>query len=375
MPSVSNQHFLPLRKIKIVEDDKINIRGDRSLPTQKLVRITCLLCLIFSSLPFLSACKKDLVFRLKPQEITVVGTIDPILALPHFIALKLNYFEHNKVKVKERWIAPKELVEQWQPTATEPTLFLTDNQGASQLKSAPVLLAQLAKGDLVLVGRQQDTLFAWNHLQRQTVLIPRQNSWSAQQARVALQNQQLRPNFDYTLLDNIPDELAVNAFIYGTGNYLITNLPIALQLESQLQTQTIALIDNATGATLGAGYITSEQNLKHHEETLQAYIDAIYKAQLWLYNRSDAEVARLIAPYYRQYSIPALTEMVSRYRQLKILTQAPVIPDSLSATHNQIIKLSDSNLRPWELTINNTLARKALSRVKLDPPAKSKSAK
>lgn len=324
------------------------------------------------SIPLLSACQKNLLPSLQPQELSVVGTVDPLLAIPHFLAMKLNYFEENQITVNDRWISPTDLADHWKQATTKPTLMLTDNQGANLLNSAAVLLAQLAKGDLVLVGRQQDNQFAWDHLQKQTVLISRQNHWNTHQSMVALQNQHLRPNFDYILLTNIPDQLVVNAFVYGTGNYLITNLPIALRLENQLQSQTITLIDKATGSTLGAGYLTSEQTITNHRETLQAYIDAIYKAQLWLKSHSNEEIAQQIAPYYRQYSVPELTELINRYRRMGILTDTPVIPDSLMATHREVVKLAAHNLQPWKVTINNSLAQQAMKRVKLEPPPPTK---
>lgn len=331
-------------------------------PTVSLLLAVIVLC----ALSLMSACRSKLIPMPENQTIQVVRTVDPILALPHFVTAELKYFEENKLTIDEIPLYKSET--KLTPSSTNPTIYLTDSPSAAQIDFPAVMIGQLAKGDLVLAGREPDTLFAWDHLEKRTVLIPRHNAWEAQQATLAFQKQQLRPNFDFIMLSNIPDDLRINAFVYGTGDYLITNLSTALQLQAHNQATVIALMDNATGGTLGAGILTPQDTLKQHATTLQAYINSVYKGQLWINQHSNHQIAKLVVSNFPQYSTSELVNLISRYRSLQVLTRTLLCNSSIKETHNQIVQLDDNNLRRWEIPIDDSLARKAYQTIKLPPP-------
>jgi NitT/TauT family transport system substrate-binding protein len=114
----------------------------------------------------------------------------------------------------------------------------------------------------------------------------------------------------------------------GQNRYAIFNEPDASQLELDGKAHFLASIGQAVGPIDYTTFMATDHYIRENPEVIQAWINAIYKAQRWTASAPTPEIARAIEQFFPGVSSPALIAGLERYRRLNIWKSTPKVDAS-----------------------------------------------
>jgi len=334
--------------------------------------------LICLGLSFSFYLKKTGVQVKKPVNVKVIQEKYSLLYLPQYIALWQGYFKEEKLQLDISTVASKYLL--WQAlksgkgdmvlTGLENGIFARTDDGEKL-----VAFSELTKIENVfLVARKESADFQWDSLKDKTVITGPPGSRETVVFKGILSRYGLAPNRQVTLYTNIPASLQIGAFKSGTGDYILLSGPDAFYTENTGLGKIIAPLAQGIGELPGLVYLAREDYVKTHPEALQRFVNAIYKAQLWLQQHNATETLQLIEQH-SDLNEKELKEKESirlqleRYKTLNIWSEGPEISEE---KYGQLLDLFLKAKEipepvPYTQLIENNFAQNARQKVSSNP--------
>jgi NitT/TauT family transport system substrate-binding protein len=127
------------------------------------------------------------------------------------------------------------------------------------------------------------------------------------------------------LANNVGIPARVGSWLAGQNQYAIFIEPDASQLELDGKAYFVASIGETVGFADYTVFMATDKYIRDHPDIVQAWTNAIYKAQQWTAGAPLAEIVKVLEPYFLGIALPALTASAERYRRLKIWKATPVI--------------------------------------------------
>jgi len=294
--------------------------------------------------------------------------------LPQYLALNLGFFKEQDLVVNISTTSPEAIRTALADGRTDIALcglqkiiFNPHARGPQ-----PRVFATMAlKDGSFLLARKDDGYFQWEKLKERTIIGNSQDDSSEIVLEDALRRRGLRPYRDVTVYNNIPDTLRLGAFSAGTGNCIQLLEPDATLAESKGYGLVAASVGEAAGDMVVTAYAALPGYLEARPDTIQRFINAIYKAQLWLSHHSAEEAAAVATPSFPNLNREILLKSIERYRALGIWTGSPLVSEEpyerfcLAAREAGEIITPD----PYENIVVNDFARQAVETVKYSPEA------
>jgi NitT/TauT family transport system substrate-binding protein len=177
----------------------------------------------------------------------------------------------------------------------------------------------------MLMGRAKVDKFDWKALKGKNILGFRPGSTPLLFLEEALRMNGIDPDTDVKLINNIAPPARVGSWIAGQNDYGIFTEPDPAQLELDGKAYFMASIGGTVGPADYTVFMATDKYIKDNPTIVQAWTDAIYRAQLWTAKASAADIVDAIADFFPGVNRQALINATARYQKLKIWKTSPVI--------------------------------------------------
>lgn len=232
-------------------------------------------------------------------------------------------------------------------------------------EDAPVIFAQLTKRDgSFLVGREGGS-FSWEDLRGCTVLGGRKGGVPEMTLEYVLRRNGLTPGVDVTVDTSVQFNMMAGAFTGGQGDYVTLFEPTATQVEAAGQGYVLTSIGLESGEIPYTAYFANISWLEKNADTAQRFVNAIAKAQKWVQEHTDRQVAEAICDQFPDTDLAELEAVTARHRQIDAWNATPVMErqalERLETVMEQAGELRHSDWVPFEELVNNTFAQNAIN--------------
>ena len=114
------------------------------------------------------------------------------------------------------------------------------------------------------------------------------------------------------------------AFLSGEGDFTTLFEPTATEIISSNGAYLLCSVGELVGEVPFTVYSTTLKYFNNHQETLEKFTRALYKARIFIDNSTDEEVAKLMLKQFPDSNLESLTEVVKRYREINAWASTPI---------------------------------------------------
>jgi NitT/TauT family transport system substrate-binding protein len=268
--------------------------------------------------------------------------IRSVLYLPSYIALSQGYFKDAGLDVSMRTS---------QGTDKGMTALLTDSadivligpeatvyvQNSESPVKAKIFAGLTATDGLMLMSRTpvEKDKPDWSKMKGKTVIGWRPGSTPEVYMQAALRKHGIDPRKDVKLVNNIGIPARVGAWLAGQGDYAVFPEPEASTLEKEGKAYFFASVGNEVGPVDFTVFTATDAYVKKNPQVVQAWTNAIARAQKYVQATPSAELGRHIAQYFPGVTQEQMVATIDRYKQYRMWKTTPLVEE------NAIVRLQD----------------------------------
>ncbi|WP_088043190.1 ABC transporter substrate-binding protein [Bacillus sp. EAC] len=308
------------------------------------MKIKWLLVLFLLVASFLGACSKN---QSKDEKIKVrvAEVTRSLFYAPEYVALSEGIFEKHglDVQLTTTWGGDKTMTAILSNgtdiglVGPETTLYVYSQQPKDPVKS----FAQLTQTDgTFLVARNQTGAFNWDQLKKKTFLGQRKGGMPQMVGEYVLGNHGIDPHKDLKLIQNIDFANIANAYAAGTGDYVQLFEPTASIFEKEGKGKIVASFGLESGKVPYTAFMAKESYLKKNGKTVQKFSDALYEAQQWVDSHSAEEIAKSVAPFFKDTPFDISVKVIDRYKSQHSYSTNPILEEDEWNNLQEIMKNS-----------------------------------
>lgn len=123
----------------------------------------------------------------------------------------------------------------------------------------------------------------------------------------------MNPQKDINLVQNIDFANTSGAFIAGEADYTVEFEPAATLIEEQGTGYVVASVGKESGYVPYTAYSAKKSYLETHKELLEAFTRAIEKGQKYVDTHTPKQIAKVIAPQFKDTDRKTLEKIIERY--------------------------------------------------------------
>ncbi|MCI9250647.1 MAG: ABC transporter substrate-binding protein [Lachnospiraceae bacterium] len=164
-----------------------------------------------------------------------------------------------------------------------------------------------------LVAREPMKNFQWSDLKGKEVLGGRKGGMPQMVFEYILKKNNLDPAADMTIDQSIDFGATAAAFSGGSGDFTIEFEPGATTLETEGAGYVVASLGVDSGYVPYTAYSAKQSFLKEHPELVQGFTNALQKGMDYVQSHTPEEIAKVIAPQFKETDLEVLTTIVTRY--------------------------------------------------------------
>lgn len=213
-----------------------------------------------------------------------------------------------------------------------------------------------------LVGREANDNFEWSELKGKTVIGGRAGGMPQMLFEYILKKNNIDPETDLEILQNVDFGSTSAAFTSGIGDYTVEFEPSATLLEQQSEGHVIASLGVESGYVPYTAYCAKKSYIEKNSETIEKFTRAIYKGQKWVKSHTSREIAEAIQSFFPSTSIESIEKSVQSYKDIDAWNETPVLKEE-SFDKLQLIMTEAGELTqkaPYNKIVNNTYAEKVI---------------
>lgn len=305
-------------------------------------------------------------------EITVAEVTHSVFYAPQYIAANKGFFEEEGLKVSfvnangadKTMAALLSKDAQIGLMGSEASIYVY-NEGQSDYA---INFAQLTQKDgSFLVGREKTENFDISMLEGSEILGGRLAGMPEMVLEYILKNAGLDVGVndsskDVNVRTDVQFAAMAGAFTSGEGDYVSLFEPTASNLEKNNEGYLVASLGELSGNIPYTSYSTLKSYMNKNSDTIQKFTNAIYKAQTWVYEHSDMEVAEAIQSYFSDTSTEDLATAVKNYRAIEAWAKDPTLTVESLNKLMDIIELAGQleKRAPYDKIVTTEYARNAI---------------
>ena len=234
------------------------------------------------------------------------------------------------------------------------------NQGKDDY---PVVFGQLTKRDgSFLVGRE-DVPFSWELLRGKTVIGGRAGGVPEMTLEYVMRQNGVVPGTDATVDTTVQFNMMAGAFTGGGGDYVTLFEPTATEVEQAGKGYILCSIGQESGEIPYTAYFANRSYLTANADTVQRFTNAIARAQRWVAEHTDREVAEAICGQFPDTDLAVLERVCARHREIDAWNRTPVMEqqalERLETVMTQAGELSPDQWVDFDGLVDNRFAQKA----------------
>lgn len=191
------------------------------------------------------------------------------------------------------------------------TTIYTYNEGS---KDYVVNFAQLTqRAGNFLVAREKMPDFSWSDLKGKEVLGGRKGGMPEMIFEYILKQNGLDPAKDISIDQSIDFGSTAAAFSGGKGDFSVEFEPGATSLETEGCGYVVASLGVESGYVPYTAFSAKTSYLEQHPDIVQKFTNALQKGLDYTLKSTPAEIARVIAPQFKETELETVTAIVTRY--------------------------------------------------------------
>ena len=327
-------------------------------------KILALLLAVLMTVPILCACGARDATVVRLSEVT-----HSVFYAPQYVAMSQGFFEQEGLrieltngggadKVMTAVVSGQSDIGLAGPEAS----IYVYNQGKAD---HPQIIAQLTKRDgSFLVGRT-DGEFSWEDLRGKTVIGGRKGGVPEMTLEYVMRQHGLTPGVDVTVNTSVQFNMMAGAFTGGEGDYVALFEPTATQVERAGQGYILSSIGQESGEIPYTAYFANKSWLQANADTAQRFVNAIAKAQQWVMDHTDRQVAEAIIDQFPDTTLDELEAVTARHRQIDAWNRTPVMErhalERLETVMEQAGELTRSDWVPFDELVDNSIPHRPAS--------------
>ena len=130
-----------------------------------------------------------------------------------------------------------------------------------------------------------------------------------------LKQQGIDPKKDLTIDKSIDFGSTAAAFSGGNGDFSVEFEPGATNLEKEGSGYVVASLGVDSGYVPYTAFSAKESYIQKHPDIIQSFTNALQKGMTYVNNHSAAEIAKVIAPQFKDTDEATITMIVERYQK------------------------------------------------------------
>ena len=231
-------------------------------------------------------------------------------------------------------------------------------------EDAPVIFAQLTQRDgSFLVGREDED-FSWEDLRGKTIIGGRKGGVPEMTLEYVMAQNGVRPHEDATVDTSVQFNMMAGAFTGGQGDYVTLFEPTATEVEMAGKGHVLCSMGEESGLIPYTAYFANRSYVEENGDVVQRFTNAIARAQRWMTEHSDREVAAAIADQFPDTSVEVLERVAERYRAIGAWSTTPVMEQAslerLETVMEHAGELEHTAWVDFEEMVDNSFACKAV---------------
>ena len=280
-------------------------------------RILAVACTVILTVCSLTACGKS------KSELTTVRLNEvahSIFYAPMYVAIEEGYFEEEGInlelttgfgadKVMSAMVAGEADIGFM---GSESSIYLY-NEGAVDYAVNFAQLTQRAGN--FLVARENTDSFSWADLIGKEVIGGRPGGMPEMVLEYILKLNNIDPEKDISLVQNIDFGNTSGAFAGGTGDYTVEFEPSATALEQQGAGYVVASLGVDSGYVPYTAFCANKSYLEANPEIIQSFTNAIQKGMNYVNSHTPEEIATAIADQFPETDVATIGLIVTRYAE------------------------------------------------------------
>lgn len=328
----------------------------------------CIFTLIFLLLTSLGGCKAADSETKKGAltKVTLNEVAHSIFYAPQYAAIELGYFEDEGIDLNlvTGFGADKTMTALLSGEAdigfmgSEASIYIYLGNSDNYV----VNFAQLTqRAGNFLVAREPMPDFAWEDLKGKNVLGGRKGGMPQMVFEYILKKHSLDPSSDLMINQNIDFGSTAAAFSGGQGDFTVEFEPGATTLEKEKAGYVVASLGEESGYVPYTAYSAKKSYLDKNPEIIQKFTNALQKGIDYVATHSPEEIAKTIAPQFKDTDLETITAIVTRYYNQDTWKNNLVFEeDSFTLLQNILEEAGELSERvPYEKLINTAFANKA----------------
>lgn len=250
--------------------------------------------------------------------VTLNEVAHSIFYAPQYVAIENGYFEEEgiELKVVTGFGADKVMTAVLSGEAdigfmgSESTIY-TYQEGANDVIMNFAQLTQRAGN--FLVSREPMNDFEWEDLKGKDVLGGRKGGMPEMVFEYILKQNGIDPSKDLNIDQSIDFGSTAAAFSSGKSDYTVEFEPHATALELAGKGYVVASLGEDSGYVPYTAYSAKSSFIEENPELIQKFTNALQKGMDYVQTHSPEEIAKIIAPQFKETDMKTLTTIVKRY--------------------------------------------------------------
>jgi NitT/TauT family transport system substrate-binding protein len=206
----------------------------------------------------------------------------------------------------------------------ETAIYVLNSDSSTKIR---IFCGLTSTDGFMLMGREKVDKFDWKMLKGKEILGFRPGSTPLLFLEEALRMNGIDPQKDVKLNNNVAIPARVGSWLAGQNQYGIFVEPDPSQLELDGKAHFMASIGQTVGFADYTSFMATDAYIKDNPGVIQAWTDAIYKAQKWTDTAKASDIVSAIEQFFPGVNPKALTASAERYQKLKIWKSSPVIEE------------------------------------------------
>lgn len=244
---------------------------------------------------------------------------------------------------------------------SESTIY-TYNEGA---KDYVVNFAQLTqRAGNFLVSREPIDNFSWDMLKGKNVLGGRAGGMPEMVFEYILKKNNINPASDLSIDQSIDFGSTAAAFSGGQGDFTVEFEPHATALEAKGDGYVVASLGEDSGYVPYTAFSAKQSFLDSNPEIIQSFTNALQKGMDYVQSHTPEEIAKVIAPQFKETDLKTLTAIITRYYEQDTWKNNLIFDeDAFTLLQNILDEAGELSERvPYEALVTTQFAESAASK-------------
>ena len=300
------------------------------------------------------------------KKITVSEVTHSVFYAPQYAAMAFGYFEDEGLEVEllngggADNVMTAVLAGQVDIGFAGPEAAIyVANEGK---EDNPLVFAQVTKRDgSFLIAREKSENFSYEEMRGKHLIGGRTGGVPLMTLQYVLMKNGLEDG-DLNVDTSIEFNNMVSAFTSGIGDYVTAFEPTASMLEEEGIGYVVTSIGKDSGEIPYTAYFASQSYIEENRDTVVGFTRAIYRAQQWIAKTDNAEIAKVIKPYFDDTTEEQLEKSVERYKEIDAWCTDPILTeDSLNNLMDVIEYAGELDKRvEYSKVVNTDIAKEAM---------------